>query len=257
MTPSQASSFLAVKPQTSPVGETSVDVLLIEPRLELPSTRATPLDLLVQGLERLLALFVLVVSSPLLLVIAAAIRWDSRGGAIFTQRRIARMDSHALSRDLDQDELPTFTLYKFRTYVVDGERIVPKRSRFEFDPLQVDHVHLQLKDDPRLTRVGRFLRRTSLDEIPNFVNILKGEMRLIGPRPEVPQMYRYYRAEQRLKFSVKPGITGWAQVNGRGKLSFKETVDYDLEYVRKQRSWLGLHILIKTVKVVVLGDGSF
>lgn len=79
-----------------------------------------------------------------------------------------------------------------------------------------------------MTRVGRFLRRSSLDELPNFINVLRGEMRLIGPRPEVREMYRYYTNEQLEEFSVKPGITGLSQVNGRGKLNFKQTVDFDL-----------------------------
>ncbi|MCC6510959.1 MAG: sugar transferase [Pirellulaceae bacterium] len=220
--------------------------------------------------ERLFALSVLILAAPLMLLIAVLIRLDSSGPAIFKQQRIANLDrkrvrkyfSHAHAAfDGSPDELaalvPTFTLYKFRTYHHRSEQLAPERARFEFDAHKIDDVQLQIKDDPRITGVGKFLRRTSLDELPNFINILKGDMRLIGPRPEVIEMFRYYTYEQVQKFTVKPGLTGLAQVNGRGKLTFKETVNYDLSYVR-HRSWKkDLSILLKTLKVVVLGDGSF
>ena len=221
-------------------------------------------------LERLFALAVLVLAAPLMAVIAIAIRLDSPGRAVFTQQRIARLNRNGMRRHFagqhsafsgTAEELsqivPTFTLYKFRTYHDRSERLVPERARFEFDAAKIDDVQLQLKDDPRITRVGRFLRRTSLDELPNFINILKGDMRLIGPRPEVREMFRYYTYEQIQKFTVKPGLTGMAQVNGRGKLNFKETVQYDLMYVRERHWLLDLRILAKTFKVVLLGDGSF
>jgi lipopolysaccharide/colanic/teichoic acid biosynthesis glycosyltransferase len=212
-------------------------------------------DGLISVLERALALAILVAAAPVMLLIAIVIRLDSPGRAIFTQQRIARFNrSFPKTRNVS---VPTFTLYKFRTYYDRSASLAPSRAAFEFDPETIDHIQLQLADDPRITRVGRFLRRTSLDELPNFINVLKGEMRLIGPRPEVQEMYRYYSAEQREKFSVKPGITGLAQVNGRGKLNFKQTVTFDLWYVR-HRSWLlDLYILLKTFKVVLTGDGSF
>lgn len=232
--------------------------------------RSRLLDLAAEAAERLFAMVVLVVASPLMVLIALAIRIDSRGKAIFTQQRIARLrkpngnavHGNALmdfmnSSDGHDNPAPTFTLYKFRTYRDKSDRMVPQRAKFEFDPNEISEVFLQLKDDPRITRVGRFLRRSSLDELPNFINVLKGEMRLIGPRPEVREMYRYYTPEQLQKFSVKPGITGLAQVNGRGKLNFKETLEYDLWYVRN-RSWrVDMMILLKTFKVVLTGDGSF
>jgi lipopolysaccharide/colanic/teichoic acid biosynthesis glycosyltransferase len=212
----------------------------------------------------------LIGTSPLMAAIAIAIRLDSPGPAIFTQRRIARIDrdllrercresaeiSHPSLEDI-QNWVPTFTMFKFRTYHHRSDRLAPQRANFEFNSEQIGEVHLQLKDDPRITRVGRFLRRTSLDELPNFLNVLKGEMRLIGPRPEVQQMIRYYTAEQLEKFTVAPGITGMAQVNGRGSLNFKQTLSYDLWYVRN-RSWrVDLKILLKTVRVVLTGEGSF
>ena len=217
-------------------------------------------------LERLFALGVLILASPFTLLIAIAIRIDSPGGAIFTHQRLARFPQRWRAGDGltekpetgEQDrDAPTFTLYKFRTYYADSDQLLPERARFEFDPKQIENVQLQLKDDPRATRVGRLLRSASLDELPNFLNVLKGDMRLIGPRPEVPEMLQYYSDEEKIKFHVKPGITGLAQVNGRGKLNFEQTVKYDMEYVRN-RSWLqNLRILFKTFKVVVRGDGAY
>lgn len=220
--------------------------------------------------ERLIALFMLIATAPLMAVIAIAIRIDSSGPAIFTQRRIARIDrallrehcgdsAETFNRSLEQIQswVPTFTMFKFRTYHHRSDRLAPQRANFEFNADQIGEVHLQLKNDPRITRVGRFLRRTSLDELPNFLNVLKGEMRLIGPRPEVQQMIRYYTSEQLEKFTVEPGITGLAQVNGRGRLNFNQTLGFDLWYVRN-RSWrVDLHILLRTVRVVLTGDGSF
>jgi lipopolysaccharide/colanic/teichoic acid biosynthesis glycosyltransferase len=212
-------------------------------------------DGLMSVAERALALAILLATTPVMVLIAIVIRLDSPGPAIFTQQRIARLN-RSRSR-LPEAPVPTFTLYKFRTYHDRSEHLAPKRAAFEFEQETIDEVQLQLKNDPRITRVGRFLRRTSLDELPNFINVLKGDMRLIGPRPEVQEMYRYYNAEQLEKFSVKPGITGLAQVNGRGKLNFKQTLAYDLWYVN-HRSWLlDLYIILKTFKVVLTGDGSF
>lgn len=230
---------------------------LAAPNREARLRSASAIGKFMHLLERILAVVLLILVSPLLLLIALAIRLDSRGGAIFRQQRLAKMDPAKLGACLQGDHPTTFTLYKFRTYRVDGDQLAPRRARFDFDPATIDHVCLQLKDDPRITRVGRWLRRTSLDEIPNLVNVVLGEMRLIGPRPEVVEMFRYYTDEQKLKFTVSPGITGLAQVNGRGKLSFKQTVDFDLRFVREKSLLLNIWILVKTIKVVILGDGSF
>ncbi len=217
-------------------------------------------ELLCDYVDRLFAIGVLIIAFPLMILIATIIRLDSSGNPIFTQQRIARVRGcNRQSADVSGCDafVPSFTIYKFRTYHVNSAELVPERARFEFAPETIDHVCLQLKDDPRITRVGRFLRRTSLDELPNFINVMMGDMRIVGPRPEVIEMYRYYTAEQKCKFNVKPGITGLAQINGRGKLEFKETVDYDVKYVRN-RSWgLDLRILLRTFRVVITGDGSY
>ncbi len=243
------------------------DALIVD---AYPPQITTFIETLVIACERVVALFILVFAAPIMLLIAILIRMDSVGPAVFTQQRIALMDRRKMRKHFAHNDatfrgtteqlhacVPTFTLYKFRTYYHRSEKLAPERAKFEFDANQIDDVALQLKDDPRITRVGRFLRRTSLDELPNFINIVRGEMRLIGPRPEVREMFRYYTFDQLRKFSVKPGLTGMAQVNGRGKLKFKQTLNFDLWYV-SNRTWkMDLSILLKTFKVVFLGDGSY
>jgi lipopolysaccharide/colanic/teichoic acid biosynthesis glycosyltransferase len=115
----------------------------------------------------------------------------------------------------------------------------------------------KILDDPRLTRVGRWLRKTSLDELPNFINVLKGEMSLVGPRPDIPEMLRYYKDWQQIKFQVKPGITGYAQISGRGLLTFQETLQHDVQYVVERSLVNDLRILWKTLWVTLRRAGAF
>lgn len=115
----------------------------------------------------------------------------------------------------------------------------------------------QEKDDPRITRSGRFLRKTSLDELPQLLNILIGNMSLVGPRPEVPELVKLYTPQQHQRLKVLPGVTGLAQVNGRSELTLGETMGFDLDYVRSWSIWLDLKILWKTVFVVFTGDGAY
>ena len=107
----------------------------------------------------------------------------------------------------------------------------PHLYAYDYSDDELPTLYFKLADDPRLTRFGRHLRRTSLDELPNFINMLKGEMTLVGPRPEIPQMVRYYQPDQLAKFSVHPGLTGLAQMSGRNILRFEQTIALDLEYV--------------------------
>jgi lipopolysaccharide/colanic/teichoic acid biosynthesis glycosyltransferase len=115
----------------------------------------------------------------------------------------------------------------------------------------------QEKDDPRITRSGRFLRKTSLDELPQLINILIGDMSLVGPRPEVPELVKLYTPEQRQRLNLLPGVTGLAQINGRSELTLGETMAYDLEYIRTWSAWLDLKILWKTIFVVFSGKGAY
>jgi len=174
------------------------------------------------------AAIALVVLSPLLLVAAIAIKLDSRGPVIYRQRRIG----------LDGRE---FELLKLRT-MVEGS-----------DPVGVGTV--VTRDDPRVTRAGRLLRRSSLDELPNLVNVLRGEMAIVGPRPTIPAQVDDYTPRQRRRHEVRPGLTGLAQVQGRAGIPWAERIELDVEYVERRSAALDLRILARTARLLLTGHG--
>jgi lipopolysaccharide/colanic/teichoic acid biosynthesis glycosyltransferase len=172
----------------------------------------------------------LVVTAPVLLAAIVAIRLETPGHPIFRQRRIGK------------DGRP-FDMLKLRTMVAGAESMGSGLAVNE--------------GDPRITRVGAFLRRFSIDELPNLVNVLKGDMAIVGPRPTVQVQVAQYTERQRGRLAVKPGLTGWAQVNGRAKLSWAERIELDLWYI-EHRSWrLDLEILLRTAKIIVAGEGIY
>jgi len=215
------------------------------------------------------SLMVLILTLPLMVVIALIIKFDNSGPCIFKQTRIGK-DRRGNERPADAAENKfwqnrrkkdlggkPFTFYKFRTMYSDAEERFPELYRYEYSPKEIETICFKIPDDPRLTRFGKHLRKTTLDELPNCINVLKGDMTLIGPRPDIPEMTQYYKPRQRKKFAVKPGVTGPSQVNGRGLLTFKKTLEYDVEYVEK-RSWSrDLKIIMKTIKVTILRIGAF
>jgi len=176
---------------------------------------------------------------PLVLLIALAIRLDSPGLVIFKQQRIG------------ENGRP-FWMYKFRTMFSDAETRGPQLA---FDAQ--GRPMYKWAGDNRITRVGHFLRRTSLDELPQFLNVIKGEMSLVGPRPEMQFIVELYEPWQRQRLAVPPGITGWWQVNGRSDLPMHLNTQYDLYYIRNYSLWLDLKILWKTVGVVLRGQGAY
>ena len=182
----------------------------------------------------------LLLASPLLLVIAAAIKLDSRGPVIYKQQRVG-------------ENCRLFWMYKFRTMVVDADRRALEVAQADASG-QIIHKR---KDDPRVTRIGRFLRRTSLDELPQLFNVLKGDMSLVGPRPELPWLVERYETWQRKRFAVPPGITGWWQVNGRSDKPMHLNTEDDLYYIQNYSLLLDLRILLKTVGVVLRGKGAY
>jgi len=172
----------------------------------------------------------LVLASPFLLMAMIAIRLESPGHPIYRQRRAGK----------DGKE---FDVLKLRTMVTGAEHMGPGLAVSE--------------GDTRITRAGAFLRRTSLDEVPNLINVLKGDMAIIGPRPTVPVQVAQYTPRQRGRLAVKPGITGWAQVNGRTELPWAERIELDLWYI-EHRSWrLDARILWRTARMVVTGHGLY
>lgn len=185
----------------------------------------------------------LLFSLPVIAVLAILVRLDSPGPAFFRHQRITKGTR-------------PFTFIKLRTHHVDSKERFPDLSAYEFSEEEVGDVHLQVSDDPRVTRFGCWLRQTSLDELPNFWHVLTGDMSLVGPRPEMMEMLPYYKGEMLEKFSVRPGITGLAQISGRGDLSFAETIEYDLSYVRNQSIKEDLRILWKTGRMILTCDGA-
>jgi lipopolysaccharide/colanic/teichoic acid biosynthesis glycosyltransferase len=170
----------------------------------------------------------LVVLSPLLLIAAIAIKLGSRGPVLYRQRRVG----------LDGEE---FEMLKLRTMALGS------------DPVGVGTV--VTRDDPRVTAAGRLLRRTSFDEIPNLVNVLAGEMAIVGPRPTIPAQVVDYTPRQRRRHEVRPGITGWAQVQGRAGIPWEQRIDLDLDYVERRSAALDARILAKTLRLLVTGHG--
>src|SRR5206468_10922795 len=135
---------------------------------------------------------------------------------------------------------------KFRTMYDDARDRFPELYAYDFSDGDFTSSYYKLADDPRNTRVGRWLRRTTLDELPNLFNVLKGDLSLVGPRPELPELVRYYHPEQLMKFSVKSGITGLAQVSGRNNLTIQQQIDADLEYVRRCSFFYDLGLILRT-----------
>ncbi len=172
--------------------------------------------------------------------VAAAIKLDSRGPVIFKQTRVGRAGK-------------PFTYYKFRGMVKDAEKRLPGLRRYN----EASGPVFKMKDDPRVTRVGRFLRKTSLDELPQIINVLKGDMSLVGPRPPIPSEVKQYTREQRRRLTIKPGITGPWQVSGRSDVGFDEWIRLDLYYIQHWSLLLDLTILLKTVKVVLARKGAY
>jgi lipopolysaccharide/colanic/teichoic acid biosynthesis glycosyltransferase len=189
----------------------------------LSSRRKRALDVLAGGVA-------LVLASPFLALAALAIRLETHGHAVYRQRRVGRGGT-------------PFELYKLRTMVSGAENMGKG--------LAVD------EGDERITRLGRFLRRTSFDEVPNLINVLRGEMSLVGPRPTVQVQVDRYTERQRGRLAVKPGITGWAQVNGRASLPWPRRIELDLWYVEHRTTALDLKIMWMTVRMLLSGHGLY
>lgn len=182
-----------------------------------------------------LAAVALLGASPVLAGIAAWIGLTEGRPVFFTQNRVGR------------DGKP-FRMYKFRTMVRDAVRVGQQSGLTGDDPFGL------VPDDPRITRSGRFLRRTSLDELPQLVNVLLGDMSLVGPRPDVPEQAKFYTAEERRRLLVRPGITGWAQVNGRDDLPWPQRYILDAWYIENWSMWLDLKIAMMTVLQIRRGE---
>lgn len=187
-----------------------------------------------------LSLVGIVILSPIYLILSILIKTDSKGPVLFKQVRVGKDNKN-------------FVIYKFRTMVVNADK---KRDvALEID--DISNFVFQSKSDNRVTNMGKFLRKTSLDEIPQLFNVLKGEMSLVGPRPEIPDVVKHYLPEYNQRLLVLPGITGLAQISGRGEIELGRTIYYDLQYIKKFSVGFDVKILFKTVFKVFKSEGAF
>jgi exopolysaccharide biosynthesis polyprenyl glycosylphosphotransferase len=193
------------------------------------------------GFDRLLALIALILLAPVLILVALAIRVTSRGPALFAQTRVGKDGT-------------TFRMIKFRSMVVDAEALTGQLETLNEVP---GGTLFKIRRDPRVTRVGRFLRRFSIDEIPQLINVLTGRMSLVGPRPPLPQEVATYGGDVRRRLLVKPGLTGLWQISGRSDLTWEESVRLDLRYVENWSLTLDALVLLRTFSAVVRGRGAY
>jgi exopolysaccharide biosynthesis polyprenyl glycosylphosphotransferase len=188
--------------------------------------------------DMIVASLILILFSPLLLIIAVLIKATSRGPIIFKQTRLGK------------DKKP-FSFYKFRTMVVNAESL-------KKDVINETEGHLfKIKNDPRVTTIGRFLRRTAFDEFPQFVNVLKGDMSIVGPRPHIPEEMNEFQGWKEERFTSKPGITGMWQIGGRHNLHFDKAVMLDLYYIKHRSFLLDLEIILKTIPAILFSRGRW
>ncbi|WP_027092726.1 sugar transferase [Cohnella thermotolerans] len=187
------------------------------------------------------ALFGLLLLSPVLATVAILIKLDDpKSPVLFSQTRIGKHGK-------------PFRMYKFRSMVPDAEQKLAEL----LDRNEIKGAMFKIKEDPRVTRIGRFIRRTSIDELPQLINVLKGEMSLVGPRPPLPREVAEYTEYDKLRLTVNAGCTGLWQVNGRNRLSFEQMVELDLEYIRHRSIWGDLKIIFRTFKLLLGAKDAF
>lgn len=189
-----------------------------------------------RSLDVISSLLGLIVLSPVFLIIAALIRLESEGSVIFSQIRVGK-------------DGKKFKMYKFRSMVVNAEKLKDKLS----EKNEMTGPMFKMKEDPRVTKVGKFIRKTSIDELPQLINVLKGEMSLVGPRPSLPKEVMRFEEWMLERLSVKPGLTCYWQVSGRNDIGFRDWMKLDIKYVRERSTLVDMKLILKTF-CVFLGD---
>ena len=249
---SLASLILALQPRGVKIRFVPdlLDILTVHTAIEtlrgipLVTIREPPISGLSADIKRAFdlcsAVIGLVLCAPLMVIIALLIKLDSPGPVFFMQERVGQYGKH-------------LWMWKFRTMVADAEQRLPQFIDVE----KLEQPVFKLQNDPRVTRVGRWLRRTSLDELPQLINVLRGEMSLVGPRPEQVNLVKRYNARQAQRLLVKPGITGSMQVSGRGDLPFEERLKLELAYIENYSLWEDIKILLKTIPAVLSSRGAY
>ena len=209
-------------------------------RLLLWSIQLHIVQRLKRGLDLLLASVALVTLAPVMLITAIAIKLESPGPLIFRQTRVGKWGK-------------PFTCYKFRSMCIDAEA----RKQDLIKNNEVDGPIFKMQVDPRVTRIGRIIRKLSIDELPQLFNVFKGDMSLVGPRPPVPQEVNQYKFDHLRRLDAIPGLTGLQQVSGRSDLPFERWVELDLQYISQQSLRKDIEILLKTIPAVLLGKGAY
>lgn len=202
-------------------------------RTKIISGLKRPLDIIVASIA-------LMVFAPIMLITALLIKWTSPGPILFKQTRVGKWGEE-------------FQCYKFRSMYIDAE----KRKAELMALNEADGPVFKMKNDPRVTSVGRYIRKLSIDELPQLFNVLKGEMSLVGPRPAVPKEVAQYEYDQLRRLDAIPGITGLQQVSGRSNLDFKRWIELDLEYIAQQSLLKDIEILLKTIPAVLFSKGAY
>ncbi|GAB6150675.1 sugar transferase [Clostridium novyi] len=182
------------------------------------------------------ALCGIIILLPIILITAVAIKLDSKGPIFFSQERVGKNGK-------------VFKMYKFRSMIINAEEVLYKLK----EKNEMSGPMFKMKDDPRVTRVGKFIRKTSIDELPQLINVLKGEMSLVGPRPNLPREVEQFSDHQKLKLLAKPGLTCYWQVSGRSSIGFEEWMELDIKYIKERSTWTDIKLIFKTVGVL-FGD---
>lgn len=176
--------------------------------------------------------------SPFLLIVAIIIKCTSKGPVFFVQERVGLNGK-------------TFKMYKFRSMVVNAEELLESLK----DKNEMSGPMFKMKNDPRVTKVGKFIRKTSIDEFPQLINVIKGEMSLVGPRPNLPKEVEQFNDYHKLKLKARPGMTCFWQVMGRSSLTFEEWMELDLKYMRERSTWVDIKLIFKTI-FLIFGDDN-
>lgn len=185
------------------------------------------------------ALFGIIALSPLIIITAIAVKLDSKGPILFAQKRVGQNGR-------------IFHMYKFRSMVTNAEELLHKLK----DKNEMTGPMFKMKNDPRITRVGKFIRKTSIDELPQLFNVLKGEMSLVGPRPNLSREVEKFTERQKIKLLAKPGLTCYWQVMGRNDIDFEEWMELDIKYVKERNIWIDIALILKTVRVLFGDEGA-
>ncbi|MBC8412722.1 MAG: exopolysaccharide biosynthesis polyprenyl glycosylphosphotransferase [Nitrospira sp.] len=193
-----------------------------------------------RSLDILVSLLMMIILMPLLSIIALAIKLEDGGPVLFSHTRVGKWGKH-------------FKMYKFRSMSIKAEQL--KKDLMSMNESQ--EVTFKIKQDPRITRIGRFIRKSSIDELPQLWNVMKGDMSVVGPRPPVPGEVAEYKYSDRRRLDAIPGITCIWQVSGRSEINFKGQVRLDIKYIENQSFWGDIKILLQTIPAVLTGKGAY